>query len=113
VPGLNVSAGGHRQCHTNIRGRTPSPQINGVPASRDLRPSNSNSAFQLSPFAISWNSDLSMGAGRKLDRFDYHAGFGHQDYQTARDPNAAHGNVVLGKPEQEYNVDGVWYRALL
>jgi iron complex outermembrane recepter protein len=52
VPGLNVSAGGRSQCLTNIRGRTPSFQINGVPANQDLRPSNCNSAFQLSPFAI-------------------------------------------------------------
>lgn len=52
VPGLNVSAGGRSQCLTNIRGRTPSFQINGVPANQDLRPSNCNSAFQISPFAI-------------------------------------------------------------
>jgi iron complex outermembrane receptor protein len=52
VPGLNVSAGGRSQCLTNIRGRTPSFQINGVPANQDLRPSNCNSAFQLSPFAV-------------------------------------------------------------
>lgn len=52
VPGLNVSAGGRSQCLTNIRGRTPSFQIDGVPANQDLRPSNCNSAFQLSPFAV-------------------------------------------------------------
>jgi iron complex outermembrane receptor protein len=52
VPGLNLSSGGRSQCLTNIRGRTPSFQINGVPANQDLRPSNCNSAFQLSPFAI-------------------------------------------------------------
>ena len=52
VPGLNVSAGGRSQCLTNIRGRTPSFQINGVPANQELRPSNCNSAFQLSPFAV-------------------------------------------------------------
>lgn len=52
VPGLNLSAGGRSQCLTTIRGRTPSFQINGVPANQDLRPSNCNSAFQLSPFAI-------------------------------------------------------------
>lgn len=52
VPGLNLSAGARSQCLTNIRGRTPSFQINGVPANQDLRPSNCNSAFQISPFAI-------------------------------------------------------------
>jgi iron complex outermembrane receptor protein len=52
VPGLNLSSGGRSQCLTNIRGRTPSFQINGVPANQDLRPSNCNSAFQISPFAI-------------------------------------------------------------
>jgi len=52
VPGLNISAGGRSQCLTTIRGRTPSFQINGVPANQDLRPSNCNSAFQISPFAI-------------------------------------------------------------
>jgi iron complex outermembrane receptor protein len=138
VPGLNVSAGGRSQCLTNIRGRTPSFQINGVPANQDLRPSNCNSAFQLSPFAVervevvrgatalfgagapggivnlitrraasadlevdlvaqtgantssasdTWHSDLYLGAGQKLDRFDYYLGFGYQDYQASRDPN--------------------------
>lgn len=52
VPGLNVSAGGRGQCLTNIRGRKPSFQINGVPANQELRPSNCNSAFQLSAFAV-------------------------------------------------------------
>lgn len=52
VPGLTVSQGGRSQCATNIRGRTPSFQINGVPANQDLRPSNCNSAFQVSPFAL-------------------------------------------------------------
>ena len=52
VPGLNLSTGSRSQCGTNIRGRTPSFQINGVPANQELRPSNCNSAFQVSPFAL-------------------------------------------------------------
>ncbi len=52
VPGLNLSSGGRSQCGTRIRGRTPAFQINGVPANQDLRPSNCNSAFQISPFAL-------------------------------------------------------------
>ena len=52
VPGLNLSTGGRSQCLTTIRGRTPSFQLNGVPANQDLRPSNCNSAFQISPFAL-------------------------------------------------------------
>jgi iron complex outermembrane receptor protein len=52
VPGLNLSAGGRSQCLTRVRGRVPAFQINGVPANQDLRPSNCNSAFQISPFAI-------------------------------------------------------------
>ena len=52
VPGLNLSTGGRSQCLTTIRGRTPSFQLNGVPANQDLRPSNCNSAFQVSPFAL-------------------------------------------------------------
>jgi iron complex outermembrane receptor protein len=52
VPGLNVSTSTRGQCFTNIRGRTPSFQINGVPANQELRPSNCNSAFQVSPFAL-------------------------------------------------------------
>jgi iron complex outermembrane receptor protein len=52
VPGLNLSTGGRSQCSTRVRGRVPAFQINGVPANQDLRPSNCNSAFQISPFAI-------------------------------------------------------------
>jgi len=52
VPGLTLSTGDRSQCRTNIRGRRPSFQINGVPANQDLRPSNCNSAFQVSPFAL-------------------------------------------------------------
>lgn len=52
VPGLNLSTGGRSQCLTRIRGRVPAFQINGVPANQDLRPSNCNSAFQISPFAL-------------------------------------------------------------
>jgi iron complex outermembrane recepter protein len=52
VPGLNLSVGGRSQCLTRVRGRVPAFQLNGVPANQDLRPSNCNSAFQVSPFAI-------------------------------------------------------------
>jgi iron complex outermembrane recepter protein len=52
VPGLNLSAGRRSQCLTRVRGRVPAFQLNGVPANQDLRPSNCNSAFQVSPFAI-------------------------------------------------------------
>jgi iron complex outermembrane recepter protein len=52
VPGLNLAAGGRSQCLTRVRGRVPAFQLNGVPANQDLRPSNCNSAFQISPFAI-------------------------------------------------------------
>ena len=52
VPGLNLSAGGRSGCLTRIRGRVPAFQLNGVPANQDLRPSNCNSAFQISPFAL-------------------------------------------------------------
>lgn len=52
VPGLNLSTGGRSQCQTTIRGRTPNFMLNGVPANQDLRPSNCNSAFQISPFAL-------------------------------------------------------------
>lgn len=52
VPGLNLSTGGRGQCQTRIRGRVPQFQLNGVPANQELRPSNCNSAFQISPYAI-------------------------------------------------------------
>lgn len=52
VPGLNLSSGGRSQCLTRVRGRVPAFQLNGVPANQDLRPSNCNSAFQISPFAL-------------------------------------------------------------
>lgn len=52
VPGLNLAAGGRSQCLTRVRGRVPAFQLNGVPANQDLRPSNCNSAFQISPFAL-------------------------------------------------------------
>ena len=52
VPGLNLSTGGRSQCLTRVRGRVPAFQINGVPANQDLRPSNCNSAFQVSPYAL-------------------------------------------------------------
>jgi iron complex outermembrane recepter protein len=52
VPGLNLSTGGRSQCQATIRGRTPNFMLNGVPANQDLRPSNCNSAFQITPFAL-------------------------------------------------------------
>ena len=52
VPGLNVSNGDRSQSTTTIRGRTPSFQINGVPVNQGLRPSNSNSAVQISPYGL-------------------------------------------------------------
>lgn len=52
VPGLNVSNGDRSQSTTTIRGRTPSFQINGIPVNQGLRPSNSNSAVQISPYAL-------------------------------------------------------------
>ncbi len=52
VPGLNVSSGDRSQSTTTIRGRTPSFQINGVPVNQGLRPSNSNSAVQISPYGL-------------------------------------------------------------
>jgi len=52
VPGLNIGSGTRSQCQARVRGRVPAFQLNGVPANQDLRPSNCNSAFQVSPFAI-------------------------------------------------------------
>ncbi len=52
VPGLNVSNGDRSQSTTTIRGRTPSFQINGIPVNQGLRPSNSNSAVQISPYGL-------------------------------------------------------------
>lgn len=52
VPGLNQSSGTRSQCLSRVRGRRPQFLVNGVPANQELRPSNCNSAFQLSPFAL-------------------------------------------------------------
>lgn len=52
VPGLNPQNDTRLGCFANVRGRTTSFQINGVPVNQDLRQSNCNAMFQLSPFAI-------------------------------------------------------------
>ncbi|MEX2122618.1 MAG: TonB-dependent receptor [Woeseia sp.] len=52
VPGLTVSNGGRTACSTHIRGRQTSFQINGIPVNQDLRESNCNAMFQVSPFAL-------------------------------------------------------------
>jgi iron complex outermembrane recepter protein len=52
VPGLNVSRGDRSQGGATIRGRKPSFQINGIPVNQGLRPSNSNSIFQISPYGL-------------------------------------------------------------
>jgi iron complex outermembrane recepter protein len=52
VPGLSVSRGTRIGCDSNIRGRTASYQINGIPVNQDLRASNCNAMFQISPFAL-------------------------------------------------------------
>jgi iron complex outermembrane receptor protein len=53
VPGLNVSQGfGRIGCNMNVRGRTANFQINGIPVNQDLRESNCNAMYQISPFAL-------------------------------------------------------------
>jgi iron complex outermembrane receptor protein len=52
VPGLNVNQGIRQGCETNIRGRPASFQVNGVPVNQDLRESNCNAMYQVSPFAL-------------------------------------------------------------
>lgn len=52
VPGLSVSSSNRSGCFSNIRGRVASYQINGVPVNQELRQSNCNAMFQVSPFAI-------------------------------------------------------------
>ena len=52
VPGLSPQGEGRLGCSVNIRGREASIQINGVPANQDLRASNCNAMFQISPFAL-------------------------------------------------------------
>ncbi|MGQ0835546.1 MAG: TonB-dependent receptor plug domain-containing protein [Gammaproteobacteria bacterium] len=52
VPGLSVSNGGRTACSTHIRGRQVSFQLNGIPVNQDLRESNCNAMFQVSPHAL-------------------------------------------------------------
>jgi len=53
VPGLSIQAPEDRSsCGSQIRGRTASFQINGVPVNEDLRPGSCTAPFALSPFAI-------------------------------------------------------------
>lgn len=52
VPGLSPQGEGRLGCLVNIRGRQTSIQINGIPVNQDLRRSNCNAMFQISPFAI-------------------------------------------------------------
>jgi iron complex outermembrane receptor protein len=53
VPGLNVSQGfGRIGCNMNVRGRAANFQINGIPVNQDLRESNCNAMYQVSPFAL-------------------------------------------------------------
>jgi iron complex outermembrane recepter protein len=53
VPGLSIQAPENRSsCGSQIRGRTASFQINGVPVNEDLRPGSCTAPFAISPFAI-------------------------------------------------------------
>lgn len=53
VPGLSIQDPENRSsCGSQIRGRTASFQINGVPVNEDLRPGSCTAPFALSPFAI-------------------------------------------------------------
>jgi iron complex outermembrane recepter protein len=52
VPGLTVSRGTRTACDSNIRGRTASYQINGIPINQDMRASECNAMFQISPEAL-------------------------------------------------------------
>ncbi len=53
VPGLSIQAPEDRSsCGSQIRGRTASFQINGVPVNEDLRPGSCTAPFAISPFAI-------------------------------------------------------------
>jgi len=52
VPGLNVNLGIRQGCETNIRGRPASFQVNGIPVNQDLRESNCNAMYQVSPYAL-------------------------------------------------------------
>lgn len=52
IPGMTVSRGIRGGCDSNIRGRPASFQINGVPVNQDLRASNCNAMYQISPYAL-------------------------------------------------------------
>ncbi|MFX5522041.1 TonB-dependent receptor plug domain-containing protein, partial [Acinetobacter baumannii] len=53
MPGLSIQAPEDRSsCGSQIRGRTASFQINGVPVNEDLRPGSCTSPFALSPCAV-------------------------------------------------------------
>ena len=53
VPGLSIQAPEDRSsCGSQIRGRTASFQINGVPVNEDLRPGSCTAPFAISPFAV-------------------------------------------------------------
>lgn len=52
APGLNPQGDGRVGCSVGIRGRQTSIQINGIPVNQDLRQSNCNAMFQISPFAV-------------------------------------------------------------
>ncbi len=53
VPGLSIQSREDRtSCGSQIRGRTASFQINGVPVNEDLRPGSCTAPFALSPFAV-------------------------------------------------------------
>lgn len=52
APGLSPQGEGRSGCFVGIRGRQTSIQINGIPVNQDLRQSNCNAMFQISPFAI-------------------------------------------------------------
>ncbi len=52
VPGLTVSRGTRTACDSNIRGRTASYQLNGIPINQDLRASACDAMFQISPEAL-------------------------------------------------------------
>lgn len=52
VPGLSPQGEGRSGCFVGVRGRQTSIQINGTPVNQDLRQSNCNAMFQISPFAV-------------------------------------------------------------
>jgi iron complex outermembrane recepter protein len=52
TPGFSPQTDDRNGCGVEMRGRTTSFQINGVPVNQDLRQSSCNAMFQISPFAI-------------------------------------------------------------